>query len=82
MVVTRDRPALFRRLASANARHVATHGNEELRTGVVADAPFAEAFGLNWLWMLLAGAVGVGAYSYDRHRKKAAANEEMKKYKK
>lgn len=48
----------------------------------LADAPFAEAFGLNWLWMLLAGAVGVGAYSYDRHRKKAAANEEMKKYKK
>ena len=43
MVVTRDRPALFRRLASANARHVATHGNEELRTGVVADAPFAES---------------------------------------
>jgi len=48
--------------------------------------PFSEeSTGFNWLWLVgaaAAAAAGAGAFGYGNHRKKVAANEEAKKYKK
>lgn len=49
----------------------------------LADTPFEEGTNMNLLWLLgAAAAAGAGAYGYDKHRKKVAANDEAKKYKK
>ncbi len=50
----------------------------------LAAVPLEEGMDQNRLWLLLAAAVaaGAGVYGYDRHRRKVAANEEAKKYKK
>ncbi len=49
----------------------------------LADSPFEEGANMNLLWLLgAAAAAGAGAYGYDKHRKKVAANDEAKKYKK
>ena len=49
----------------------------------LADTPFEEGMNMNYLWLLAAAAAaGAGAYGYDKHRKKVAANDETKKYKK
>ena len=49
----------------------------------LADTPFEEGMNMNLLWLLgAAAAAGAGAYGYDKHRKKVAANDEAKKYKK
>ncbi len=49
----------------------------------LAATPFEEGTNMNWLWLLgAAAAAGAGAYGYGKHRKKVAANEEAKKYKK
>lgn len=52
-------------------------------TSPLAATPFEEGAGMNWLWLLAAAAAaGAGVYAYGNHRKKVAANEEAKKYKK
>ena len=49
----------------------------------LAETPFEEGANWNLLWLLAAAvAAGTGVYAYDRHRKKVAANDEAKKYKK
>ncbi len=49
----------------------------------LADTPFEEGTNMNLLWLLgAATAAGVGAYGYGLHKKKVAANDEAKKYKK
>ena len=45
--------------------------------------PFEDGIGMSWAWLLaVAAAGGAGVYGYERHKKKVAANDEMKKYKK
>ncbi len=52
-------------------------------TSPLAETPFEEGAGMNWLWLLAAAAAaGAGAYGYGKHRKAVAANDEAKKYKK
>ena len=49
----------------------------------LADKPIEEGPNMSLLWLLGAGAAaGAGAYGYDKHKKKVAANNESKKYKK
>ena len=49
----------------------------------LADKPFEEGTNMNLLWLLAAAtAAGAGAYGYGKHRKKVAAADEVKKYKK
>lgn len=65
--------------AGADKKFVKLENNEV----PLADKPFEEGTNMNLLW-LLAAAIAAGAcvYAYDKHRKKVAANEESKKYKK
>lgn len=49
----------------------------------LAATPFEEGTNMNWLWLLVvAAAVIVTVLAYENHKKKVAANEEAKKYKK
>ena len=50
---------------------------------LLTDTPFEEDMNMSYLCLLAAAAAaGAGAYGYDKHRKKVAANDEAKKYKK
>ncbi len=46
--------------------------------------PINDGIGMSWAWLLAAAAAAgaAGVVGYGVHRKKVAANEEMKKYKK
>ncbi len=45
--------------------------------------PINDGIGMSWAWLLAAAAAGAaGVVGYGVHRKKVAANDEMKKYKK
>ena len=49
----------------------------------LASTPFEEGMNMNLLWLLLAAAAIIaGVVVYENHRKKVAANDEVKKYKK
>ena len=49
----------------------------------LADKPFEEGMSLNYLWLLLvAAAIIAGIVVYENHKRKAAVNNETKKYKK
>ncbi len=49
----------------------------------LADSPFEEGANMNLLWLLAAAvAAGAGVYGYDRHRRRVAADDEARKYKK
>ncbi|MCR5278374.1 MAG: hypothetical protein K6E19_02935 [Lachnospiraceae bacterium] len=49
----------------------------------LAATPFEEGMNLNYLWLLLgAAAIIAGVVAYENHKKKVAANDESRKYKK
>ena len=49
----------------------------------LADKPFEEGMQLSWLWLLLvAAAIIAGTIAYENHKKKVAAQNETKNYKK
>ncbi len=65
--------------AGADKKFVKLENNEV----PLADKPFEEGTNMNLLWLLAAAiAAGAGVYAYDKHRKKVAAADEVKKYKK
>ncbi|MCR5301410.1 MAG: hypothetical protein K6E49_03115 [Lachnospiraceae bacterium] len=78
-----DQPA-----ASDDTKDTAETENKELarlsnNEVPLAATPYEEGLNLNLLWLLAVAVVcASGIYGYERHRRKAAVNEETKKFKK
>ncbi|MCR4991138.1 MAG: hypothetical protein K6A38_09775 [Lachnospiraceae bacterium] len=77
--------------ANKSVANAAQPGNQPAGTLVkvlnnevpLADNPYELDPSMSWSWLLAAAvAAGAGAYGYDKNRKRVAANDEMKKYKK